>query len=118
MRATAAIVMHYGGNDWSQAQVAGLQAQFADESAIDTVFGRMSIVPSAADAWGAQIVCKVKEPQHSEVGFLRADLVLFTYLHLAAYPDVAAALERRRQTEPPLPFPPCVILASRINRST
>src|SRR3954471_4257454 len=30
MRATAAIVMHYSGNDWSQAQVAGLQAQFAD----------------------------------------------------------------------------------------
>jgi ribose transport system substrate-binding protein len=30
MRATAAIVMHYGGNDWSQAQVAGLQAQFAE----------------------------------------------------------------------------------------
>jgi ribose transport system substrate-binding protein len=30
MHATAAIVMHYGGNDWSQAQVAGLQAQFAE----------------------------------------------------------------------------------------
>ncbi len=30
MKATAAIVMHYGGNDWSQAQIAGLQAQFAE----------------------------------------------------------------------------------------
>jgi ribose transport system substrate-binding protein len=30
MRATAAIVMHYGANDWSQAQIAGLQAQFAE----------------------------------------------------------------------------------------
>jgi ribose transport system substrate-binding protein len=30
MNATAGIVMHYGGNDWSQAQVAGLQAQFAE----------------------------------------------------------------------------------------
>jgi ribose transport system substrate-binding protein len=30
MRATAAIVMHYSGNDWSQAQVAGLQAQFSE----------------------------------------------------------------------------------------
>ena len=29
MRATAAIVMHYGGNDWSQAQVAGLETEFA-----------------------------------------------------------------------------------------
>ena len=30
MNATAAIVMHYGGNDWSQAQVAGLQQQFGE----------------------------------------------------------------------------------------
>ena len=29
MGATAAIVMHYGGNDWSQAQINGLQTQFA-----------------------------------------------------------------------------------------
>ncbi|MCX7645809.1 MAG: substrate-binding domain-containing protein [Rhodobacteraceae bacterium] len=29
MGATAAIVLHYGGNDWSRAQVAGLQDQFA-----------------------------------------------------------------------------------------
>jgi len=28
--ATAAIVMHYGGNDWSNAQVAGLQEEFAN----------------------------------------------------------------------------------------
>ncbi len=29
MHATAAIVMHYGGNDWSRAQINGLQTQFA-----------------------------------------------------------------------------------------
>jgi ribose transport system substrate-binding protein len=29
MNATAAIVMHYGGNDWSRAQVEALKAQFA-----------------------------------------------------------------------------------------
>ena len=29
MNATAAIVMHYGGNDWANAQIAGLQDQFA-----------------------------------------------------------------------------------------
>jgi ribose transport system substrate-binding protein len=28
MHATAAIVMHYGGNDWSQAQIAGLKYEF------------------------------------------------------------------------------------------
>lgn len=35
---------------------------------------------------------KVKEPQPQEFGFLRPDLVLFTYLHLAAYPEVGRAL--------------------------
>ncbi|MGH9896085.1 MAG: ATP-binding cassette domain-containing protein, partial [bacterium] len=29
MEAKAAIVMHYGGNDWSQAQIAGLESEFA-----------------------------------------------------------------------------------------
>ena len=44
------------------------------------------------DAWSAELVCKVKEPQESEFSYLRPDLVLFTYLHLAAYPGVAKAL--------------------------
>ena len=48
---------------------------------------------SGEDAWGAELVVKVKEPQPDELGFLRADLTLFTYLHLAAEPDVAAALQ-------------------------
>lgn len=30
MKATAAIVMHYGGNDWSTAQIEGLKAEFAN----------------------------------------------------------------------------------------
>ena len=51
-----------------------------------------TIVCSAADAWAQDLVVKVKEPQESEFGFLRPDLTLFTYLHLAAYPTVAAAL--------------------------
>lgn len=50
------------------------------------------IVPTAADAWGQQLVVKVKEPNEEEFGFLRGDLTLFTYLHLAAYPKVAEAL--------------------------
>ncbi len=43
-------------------------------------------------AWGAEMVVKVKEPQPAEYGYLRDDLLLFTYLHLAAYPDVARRL--------------------------
>jgi alanine dehydrogenase len=51
-----------------------------------------------SDAWGAELVCKVKEPQESEFAFLRDDLVLFTYLHLAAYPGVAKALFEAKTT--------------------
>ena len=43
-------------------------------------------------AWGAHLVVKVKEPQPEEFRFLRNDMVLFTYLHLAAYPKVGEAL--------------------------
>jgi alanine dehydrogenase len=46
----------------------------------------------AGDAWDAGLVVKVKEPQPDEFAQLRPDLVLFTYLHLAAYPAVADAL--------------------------
>jgi len=42
------------------------------------------IVPTAADAWAAELVCKVKEPIAQEYAYLRPDLTLFTYLHLAA----------------------------------
>jgi alanine dehydrogenase len=40
----------------------------------------------------AELVVKVKEPQLKECEMLRKDQVLFTYLHLAADPDQAAAL--------------------------
>jgi alanine dehydrogenase len=52
-----------------------------------------TIAPDAATVWErADLVCKVKEPQRDEFRHLRRDLVLFTYLHLAAYPEVAKAL--------------------------
>ena len=50
------------------------------------------IVPDAADAWAADLVVKVKEPQPSEFRFFRRDLVLFTFLHLAAEPELTRAL--------------------------
>jgi alanine dehydrogenase len=43
------------------------------------------ILPTADEVWaGAELVLKVKEPVEEEYGRLRDDLVLFTYLHLAA----------------------------------
>ena len=40
----------------------------------------------------AQLIVKVKEPQQEEYKMLRLDHVLFTYLHLAADPELARAL--------------------------
>jgi alanine dehydrogenase len=51
-----------------------------------------TIVPTAADAWGADMVLKVKEPMAAEYQFLRPGLVLFTYLHLAAERALTEAL--------------------------
>jgi alanine dehydrogenase len=56
------------------------------------------IVPSASDAWGAELVVKVKEPLPGEYGFLRPDLVLFTYLHLAAERELTLELLKRGVT--------------------
>jgi len=50
------------------------------------------IVPTAADAWSAELVMKVKEPLPSEFQFFRSDLTLFTYLHLAPMPELTDAL--------------------------
>lgn len=50
------------------------------------------IVADAATAWGQEMVVKVKEPQPSEYGFFRPDLILFTYLHLAAERKLTEAL--------------------------
>ena len=53
------------------------------------------IVPDAQSVFDqAELVLKVKEPQASEVGLLRAEQTLFTYLHLAAEPELARGLQR------------------------
>ena len=64
----------------------------ASISDADYVAAGADIVPTAADAWSQEMVVKVKEPKEDEFAFLRKDLTLFTYLHLAAYPEVAKAL--------------------------
>jgi alanine dehydrogenase len=44
----------------------------------------------------ADMVLKVKEPLPSEYAYLRPDLILFTYLHLAANPELTRQLVDRR----------------------
>ena len=51
-----------------------------------------TLVDSAREAWAQEMVLKVKEPVKKEYGFLRDDLLLFTYLHLAADRPLTEAL--------------------------
>jgi alanine dehydrogenase len=67
---------------------AGTGAGISDE-AFATAGAR---IVDREEAWAAHLVVKVKEPQPQEFALLRPDLVLFTYLHLAAYPAVGRAL--------------------------
>jgi alanine dehydrogenase len=49
-------------------------------------------------AWSAEMVIKVKEPQESEFTYLRKDLILFTYLHLAAEARLTEELVKKQVT--------------------
>lgn len=55
-----------------------------------------TILAGAAEVFdSAEMILKVKEPQPSETEMFREGQVLFTYLHLAAYTDLAARLAKR-----------------------
>ena len=57
------------------------------------------IVPDAEAVFGeAEMVLKVKEPQAGEVELLREGQTLFTYLHLAAEPELAHGLQESGAT--------------------
>lgn len=61
---------------------AGIGSSIPDS---DFVAAGATMIDSADEVWAeADLVLKVKEPIEEEYGRLRKDLVLFTYLHLAA----------------------------------
>jgi alanine dehydrogenase len=69
---------------------AGLGSSITDA---EFVGAGATILDAADDVWAeADMVLKVKEPVAEEYHRLRQDLVLFTYLHLAASPDCTKAL--------------------------
>lgn len=68
---------------------AGLASGYTDE---DYATVGASLQMTAAAVWQADLVVKVKEPIAAEYGFLRPDLVVFSYLHLAANAELADAL--------------------------
>ena len=68
---------------------AGAGAGFGDT---DYERAGATIVAKAAAAWDRTLTVKVKEPLASEYPYLQRDRLLFTYLHLAAVPELARAL--------------------------
>ena len=69
---------------------AGLSSGFSDD---EYMGAGAAIIDTAAGLWAkSDMILKVKEPQASEYGFLRPDLILFTYLHLAADEALALAM--------------------------
>ena len=74
---------------------AGLGSGFSDA---DYQEQGAQIVATAQEAWAAQMVVKVKEPLEAEYGFLREDLLLFTYLHMAPAPALADAMLAAKTT--------------------
>ena len=77
------------GHDVLVQSGAGRGSGFPDEAYVKA---GARIVDDAAAAWSADLVCKVKEPLPDECGFLRSDLIVFTFLHLAAHRELTQAL--------------------------
>ncbi|PAD64225.1 alanine dehydrogenase [Bacillus siamensis] len=74
---------------------AGLGSGFTNE---DYVSAGAEILEDRQQVWDAEMVMKVKEPLAEEYAYFRQGLILFTYLHLAAEPELAKALTEKGVT--------------------
>lgn len=73
---------------------AGLGAGIPDEK---YAAAGAELIPTAAQVWGdAEMIIKVKEPIAQEYSLMREGQILYTYLHLAAVPELAKALVERK----------------------
>jgi alanine dehydrogenase len=69
---------------------AGIGSGFTNE---EYVAAGAAIIEDAGDVWTqADMIMKVKEPLENEYKYFREGLILFTYLHLAADPELAKEL--------------------------
>ncbi|MBE6182665.1 alanine dehydrogenase [Heyndrickxia ginsengihumi] len=72
---------------------AGLDSGFTNE---DYIQAGANIVDTAEAAWSYDMVLKVKEPVESEYPYFREGMILFTYLHLAAAPQLTEELLKKK----------------------
>src|SRR6185312_14850235 len=81
------------GHQVSVEQGAGQGSAIPDEAYVKA---GAKIVPTKEAIWGDNdMVVKVKEPIPTEYALLRKDLLLFTYLHLAAAPELGKEMISR-----------------------
>ena len=74
----------------------GILSGFSDEEYINA--GAV-ITANAKDVWeNSKVLVKVKEPQKEEFKYLRPDLVIFSYLHLAVEEELTKELLKKRVT--------------------
>jgi alanine dehydrogenase len=75
---------------------AGEGSGFADE---EYTAAGARLVGSASEVWAAaEMIVKVKEPLPEEFSFFRNEQIVFTFLHLAAAPELAKALVDKQVT--------------------
>lgn len=92
----AVFELRAAGHDVLVQAGAGVGSGITDD---DFAAAGAAIVATAAEVWAAaDVVCKVKEPLPAEFGLMREGQILYTYLHLAAAPDLTRALVDRRVT--------------------
>jgi alanine dehydrogenase len=84
------------GHDVVIEREAGVGSSIPDA---DFISAGAKMLATADDVWGAaDLICKVKEPVAEEYHRMRADQVLFTYLHLAASEPCTTALVKSGTT--------------------
>lgn len=74
---------------------AGLGSGFTDQ---DYEEAGAKIVSTAEEAWDKDFIMKVKAPIEDEFRYLREDLILFTYLHLANEEELTKELLKNKVT--------------------
>ena len=74
-------------------QDAGLESGFSNREYLDAG----ARLGNARDAWGSELVLKVKEPLATEYGYLQNQM-LFTFLHLAGVPRALTETLLRQKT--------------------
>ncbi|MYL65009.1 alanine dehydrogenase [Bacillus hwajinpoensis] len=84
------IALTKAGHHVTVETAAGIGSGFED---IDYREAGATIATDVASVWNQEMVMKVKEPLSSEYAYFRDGLILFTYLHLAAEPELTKALK-------------------------